>query len=213
MGDYIEDGLIARAAKLGTASLHEAAGRRGALPPWLKPLSPRMRAAGRAFPVRSPCGDNLWIHRALTQIEPGDVMVVDGGDGAGFGYWGEIMATAAMMRRVAALVITGGVRDSLRLIELGLPTFAAGIAIQGTIKNQAGDGAIGEPVRVGEIVVRAGDLIVGDADGVFCLPRADAPGVVTLAEERDAAEHHILRRLKAGESTLDIYNLGNKQAL
>ena len=203
----IDDAVLARARATGTASLHEASGRRGALPHGLRAIDPAMRMAGRALPVRSPVGDNLWIHRAIAAAQPSDVLVVDAGDGPGFGYWGEIMASAALARGLAGLVITGGVRDVTRLVELGLPTFCTGTAIRGTVKAADGDGAVGEPVRIGEIVVRAGDLVAGDADGVVAFPAADAERVIAASEERDRAEVDILRRLAAGETTMQIYGL------
>jgi 4-hydroxy-4-methyl-2-oxoglutarate aldolase len=203
----IDDDLLARAAGIGTASLHEAGERAGALPATLRALHPSMHVSGRAFPVRSPVGDNLWLHRALAAAQPGDILVVDAGEGAGFGYWGEIMASAAIARGIAGIVITGGVRDSLRLIELGHPTFTTGTAIRGTVKVPDGDGAVGEPVRIGEVLVRLGDLIVGDADGVVAFPAHRAADVIAAAEQRDAAEQDILRRLAAGETTVEIYKL------
>jgi 4-hydroxy-4-methyl-2-oxoglutarate aldolase len=209
----IPDVLLGRAARIGTASLHEAGGRHGALPETLRPLHPSFHAAGRAFPVRSPVGDNLWIHHAIAAAQPGDMLVVDAGGGADFGYWGEIMASAALARGLAGLVITGGVRDSLRLVELGLPTFTTGTAIRGTIKALHGDGSLGAPVRIGEVIVRRGDLIVGDADGVVCFPADRAGDVVEAAEGRDAAEKDILRRIAAGETTLEIYKLASPLGL
>ena len=192
---------------VSTATLHEAAGRRGALPSVIKPIDPQMRVTGPAYPVRCPPGDNLWIHRALVEARPGDVLVVECGTGDEFGYWGEIMATAAIVQGLAGLVITGGVRDSLALIELGLPTFAGRICIQGTGKDPKGDGAIGEPVRIGSVTVRQGDLVVGDADGVLVLSPEDAAWVVPAGRERDAKEAAILERIRAGEPTLEVYNL------
>ena len=198
--------LLDRASVLSAASLHEASGRLGALPANLRPLTPLMRVVGRALPVRSPAGDNLWLHHALIAAQPRDVLVVDTGAGLDFGYWGEIMATAAAVRGVAGLVIIGGVRDMLRLIEIGVPTFSVTITIQGTVKNLQGDGAVGEPVRIGEVMVRRGDLIFGDADGVVALNPALAAAAVARAEQRDADEIHILERIRAGASTLDIYD-------
>jgi 4-hydroxy-4-methyl-2-oxoglutarate aldolase len=201
------DALIIAAAQLSSASLHEAARKAGALPAVLKPLDPAMRLCGRALPVRCPAGDNLWIHRALAEARKGEVLVVDTGAGVDFGYWGEIMATAAMARGLAGLVITGGVRDSLRLIELGLPTFSAGVSIRGTAKDPNGAGAVGEPVRIGEVVVRRGDLVFGDADGVVVLdPKATALAV-PAALQRDADEVAILEQVRAGALTLDVYKL------
>jgi 4-hydroxy-4-methyl-2-oxoglutarate aldolase len=191
----------------GTASIHEAAGRIGALPSALKPISAAMMLAGPALPVRCPPGDNLWIHRALIEAKPGDILVVDCGEGGEFGYWGEIMATSAVARGVAGLVITGGVRDSLALIALGLPTFSGRVCIQGTVKDPAGDGAVGEPVRIGNVTVRRGDFVAGDADGVLVLSPETAGRAVPAARERDRKEAEILERARAGELTLEIYNL------
>jgi 4-hydroxy-4-methyl-2-oxoglutarate aldolase len=201
----MHDAAFSMARGLSAASLHEAAGRIGALPATIMPIAPAMTLCGPAFPVRCPAGDNLWIHRALSEAAPGEVLVVDCGTGAGFGYWGEIMATAAIRRGLAGLVITGGVRDSLALIALGLPTFSGAITIQGTGKNPDGDGALGDPVRIGDVTVRRGDLVVGDADGLVVLSPAVAAGAVPAARARDTAEAGILERIRAGASTLDVY--------
>ncbi|HET6970087.1 MAG TPA: RraA family protein [Phenylobacterium sp.] len=203
----VGDDLVAAAAGLSSASLHEAARKAGALPAALKPIDPAMRLCGRALPVRCPAGDNLWIHRALADAQPGEVLVVEAGAGVDFGYWGEIMATAAIARGLAGLVIAGGVRDSLRLIELGLPTFSAGISIRGTAKDPKGAGAVGEPVRIGEVVVRRGDLVFGDADGVVVLDPETAAAAVPAAAQRDADEVAILEQVRAGALTLDVYKL------
>ena len=206
--DPISDDLLRRASQLSSATLHEAAGRRGALPAVLRPLALSMHMAGRAFPVRCPTGDNLWIHHALVAAEEGDVLVIDAGPGgAAFGYWGEVMANAAIARGLAGIVITGGVRDSLRLVELGLPTFSASVTIAGTGKDKTGDGSITDPVRIGEIIVRRGDLILGDADGVVALSPDASREAIPLSEARDAAEVSIIERIRAGATTLDVYTL------
>lgn len=190
-----------------SASLHEAAGRIGALPSHIKPVSTAMRMYGPALPVRCPPGDNLLIHRALEHALPGEILVVDCGPGDEFGYWGEIMATAAITRGVAGLVITGGVRDCHDLIALGLPTFAGRVCIQGTVKDPKGDGAVGEPVRIGATMIRKGDLVVGDRDGVLVLSPEVAAWAVPSARDRDAKEKIIIAQIKAGASTLEVYNL------
>jgi 4-hydroxy-4-methyl-2-oxoglutarate aldolase len=199
--------LLQVAATLSTASLHEAAGKQGALPAGLKPLVPAMRLCGRALPVRCPAGDNLWIHRALAQNAAGEVLVVDCGAGLDFGYWGEVMATAGIARGLGGLVITGGVRDSAALINLGLPTYSATISIRGTTKNPRGDGAVGEPVRIGEVIIRRGDLVVGDTDGVCVLTPEAAQTAIPAAQRRDADEIMILEQVREGALTLDVYKL------
>jgi len=201
-------GTVPVSAGLSSASVHEAAGRIGALPSVIKPLAAGMHLAAPAFPVRTPPGDNLWLHRAVYAAQPGQVLVVDTGGGLEYGYWGEILAEAALARGLAGLVIHGGVRDGQRLRELGWPVFAERVCIRGTGKDPDGDGALGEPVVLGEVSVAPGDLIVGDADGVACIPAAAAAAAVSDAERRDSAEATILRRLRAGETTLSIYGLG-----
>lgn len=203
----LDDERLQQARLLSTATLHEAYDQRGALPSSIRPIKRQMNFAGRALPVRCPLGDNLWIHKALVEAQPDDVLVVDAGDGREYGYWGEVMATMGLSRGIAGLVITGGVRDTMRLIELGLPTFSAGIAILGTAKNPMRDGAVGEPVRIGETVIRRGDLVVGDADGIFVCAVQDAAHVLDLAEERDRTEVEIIAQLRSGATTMQIYGL------
>ncbi len=199
--------VVARAAALSSASLHEAAGKVGALPSSLRPIDMRRPLCGRAFPVSCPAGDNLFLHHAIYAAEPGDVLVVHTQGGREFGYWGEIMARAAQVRGLAGLVITGGVRDSQRMVEMGFPVFSETLCIRGTGKNPMGPGRVGEPVRIGDVDVRPGDLVFGDADGLVILPADQADAACALAEQRDAAETDILRRLETGETTLSIYHL------
>lgn len=193
--------------ELSSATVHETAGRIGALPSAIKPLSPDMHLEARAFPVRVPPGDNLWLHRAVYAASRGEVLVVDTGGGFEYGYWGEILAEAAIARGLAGLVINGGVRDSRRLIELGWPVFAERLCIRGTAKNPHGDGELGEPVRLGDVTIGLGDLIVADADGVVCIPAASADDTRSGSVERERTEAGIIQRLRGGETTLAIYGL------
>ncbi|MEU6371587.1 RraA family protein [Streptomyces sp. NPDC046909] len=193
------------AATLSSATLHEAAGRIGALPSAIGPAFTGARVVGPAFPVASPPGDNLWIHRAVYAAEPGDVLVVDVGGGTEFGYWGEILSTAALAQDLAGLVINGRVRDRDALADLGLPVFSAGLCIRGTGKDFDATGSLGTPVRIGDVFVERGDLVVGDADGVVVIPKADAEAVRKAGAERDAKETELMRRIRAGERTLDLY--------
>jgi 4-hydroxy-4-methyl-2-oxoglutarate aldolase len=203
----LADALIARAATSSSATLHEAAKRIGALPAGIRPLAPEVRVCGRAFPVKSPPGDNLWLHHAIYAATAGDVLVVDPGPGLEFGYWGEVMAVAAQSRGIAGLVINGGVRDGLRMLELGFAVFTAGPAIRGTGKDVEGRGSLGDPITLGDVVIRQGDLVFGDFDGVVVLPQALAAAIVEAGAQRDAEEQDIFRRLRAGVTTMDVYHL------
>lgn len=193
--------------ELTSATVHEAAGRLGALPSVIKPLSPDMYVAAPAFPVRVPPGDNLWLHRAVYAASRGEVLVVDTGDGFEYGYWGEILTEAAMARGLAGLVIHGGVRDCRQLIELGWPVFAERLCVRGTAKDPLGAGELGEPVRLGDVTVGLGDLIVADADGVVCVPRGVSDDVGKRSAERERTEAEYIRRLRGGETTIALYGL------
>jgi 4-hydroxy-4-methyl-2-oxoglutarate aldolase len=200
--------LVAQAATLPTATLHEAAGKIGALPSAIKPVAPQFRFAGSALTVHSPGGDNLWLHRGLEVAKPGDVMVVFANGAHEHGYWGEIMTTMAKVRGLAGLVIDACVRDGVLLGEIGFPVFARGLCIQGTGKDFGAIGWVNHPVMIGNVVVHAGDLVVGDTDGVVAIPQARAVEVVLAAQKREADEAAILQRLETGETTMKIYGWG-----
>lgn len=199
---------LAEASRLGAATLHEAAGRIGALPSAIKPVAPEMRVAGPAFTVHVPAGDNLWIHRALYQAAPGDVLVVSTSGGIEWGYWGDILNEAAIARRLGGLVIDGGVRDSAGLTAMPFPVFSNGICLRGTIKGFEATAWIRQPIRIGEVVVRQGDLVIGDRDGVVVLPSASVEDALTGGANRERDEAQKIERIRAGERTIDIYNFG-----
>lgn len=207
MAETLSDADLARAAGLPSATVHEAAGRVGALPGRLGPVHPSMAVAGRAYPVSGPSGDNLWLHRAIVEAAPGDVLVASLGADPDYGYWGEVMAVAAQARGIAGLVIDGCVRDALQLSERGFPVFSTGLSIRGTAKDPIGYGTLGAPVRIGEVRVHRGDLVVGDADGVVVIPAARASEVLAASVAREEAEVAIFARLEAGEHTTTIYDL------
>jgi 4-hydroxy-4-methyl-2-oxoglutarate aldolase len=196
---------VAAARALPAATLHEAGGKIGALPSAIKPVAPSFRCCGPALTVHSPGGDNLWLHRALDIARPGDVLVVHVSGVYEHGYWGEIMTTMAKVRGLAGLVIDGCVRDGTLLEQIGFPVFARGLCIRGTGKDYGAIGWLNEPVLIGDVTVSAGDLVVGDGDGVVVVPRLRAPDVVEKSLRRERDEAAILARLQAGESTMRVY--------
>lgn len=204
----ISDEMLRRASALPTATLHEAFGKRGNLPSAIKPVSPDFRVFGRAVTVHGPGGDNVWLHRAIYEARPGDVLVVGTNSTYEHGYWGEIMSTAALERGLAGVVIDGGARDGKLLAEFGFPVFSRGLCIKGTGKDLDAVAWLNKPVMIGDVVVTAGDLVVGDEDGVVAIPQAEVTAVLERAERREDDEAKILERLRQGESTLAIYGWG-----
>jgi 4-hydroxy-4-methyl-2-oxoglutarate aldolase len=158
--------------------------------------------------VHSPGGDNLWLHRAIAEAQPCDVLVVYVSGAFDYGYWGEIMSTGAVSRGLGGLVIDGGVRDGALLEGVGLPVFARGLCVRGTGKDDGARGWLGAPLLLGDTIVRAGDLIIGDADGVVSVRAADIAQVIEASRQRDEREADIMQRLRAGETTLGVYKLG-----
>ena len=201
----VDPDVLQAAASLPTATLHEAAGKIGVLPSTIKPITSAAHISGPAFTVHCPGGDNLWLHRAIYAASPGDILVVSVSGVYDHGYWGEIMSTAAQQRGLGGLVIDGCVRDAVLLNEIKFPVFARGLCIRGTGKDFGARGWINAPTRFDELTVMAGDLIVGDGDGVVCIPRLMARQVVEASRARESAEAKILERLRAGETTLHIY--------
>src|SRR5258708_2871129 len=120
----------------------EAAGRIGAIPAAIRPMTPVHSVAGPAVTVFGPPGDNLWLHRSIYECKPGDVVVACVGGAYEWGYWGEVLTRAALECGIAGVVIDGCVRDVDRLAEIGLPVFARGSAIRGTSKHTDGAGMI-----------------------------------------------------------------------
>jgi 4-hydroxy-4-methyl-2-oxoglutarate aldolase len=190
--------------RLGSATVYEASGGEGALDPAIAPVWRGARVCGPALPVACGYGDNLAIHRALEHVPPGVVLVVNA-QGHLAGYWGEVLAVAAQARGVAGLVIDGGVRDTEALERLGFPVFARGRSIRGTVKHEPG--RIGEPVVVGGVWVQAGDIVLGDADGVALIRAERLQEVLEASRARAAREERIMERLRAGELTLDLLGL------
>lgn len=108
----VVDGFTVKdVAQFGSATLHEAAGRIGALPAAIRAMTPSSACAGPAVTVACPPADNLWLHRAVYRCDPGAVLLADVTGAYEWGYWGEVLSCAAAERRIAGVVINGCVRD------------------------------------------------------------------------------------------------------
>ena len=206
MSEKISEENLNAASRISAATMHEAAGKIGALPSYLEPISSGMKICGRAYPVKGPSGCNLWLHRAIAEADPGDVLIADIGDDKEFGYWGYIMGTGSMAKGIAGLVIDGCVRDQIELEEMGFPVFAAGLCIRGTDKKFEEPGSLGKPINIGGIEINRGDLVLGDNDGIVIIPATQVGDSINKSAERENKEETTKRRLRGGETTMEIYN-------
>jgi 4-hydroxy-4-methyl-2-oxoglutarate aldolase len=182
-----------------TGTLCETGAR--ALAPGLRPVWPSGRIVGRALTVELPAGQNLMFHRAVARAEPGDVIVARCGD-ALHGYWGEVLAVAALAAGVAGLVIDGSVRDVEAIREVGFPVFAAGTALPGTGKRP--DGSVNAPLELRGARVEPGDIVVADESGVVVMSPDAVDGVLERAALRTETERGVIARLRLGETTLAL---------
>ena len=195
------DGLAA----LGTATVHEAIGRRGFVGPQLRPIQHGTRLAGTAVTVSSHPGDNLMIHAAVEVCQEGDVLVVASTAPSTHGVFGELLASSLRARGVRALVTDAGVRDTAELREMDFAVWSQHISCQGTVKASAG--SVNVPVVLGQVVVNPGDVVCGDDDGVVVVAREEAAWALERSRERAAREDGTRVRLAAGELGVDIYGL------
>lgn len=197
---------LARLAQLGAATVYEANGQKHALDAGLKPLDPTSSIAGRAVTLDLAPADNWYVHIALLECQPGDVLVVDAKGYLEAGPWGDVLTALAQERGVAGLVIDGAVRDSQDIIASGFPVFARGLSIKGTTKVVPGK--VNVPITVGGVVVEPGDVIVGDGDGLVRVPATEVQTALAASEARAAKEDRFVQQIRSnGATTLDLLGL------
>jgi 4-hydroxy-4-methyl-2-oxoglutarate aldolase len=197
--------LIKEFRELGSATVHEASGRRGAVDYNIRPIAKGIRICGPAFTVECHPKDNLMLHKALERAHPEDILVASVGGYYEGGYFGELMATSAMAKGLGGLAIDGCVRDSEEMIRMGFPIFCRGFSIRGTTKNVLG--LINHPILFGGAWVKPGDLILGDDDGMVVVNRDECKAVLEKSMQRKETEKKKAAQLQAGTSSVELNKL------
>lgn len=185
--------------KIGeSASINECMEVSGVLSHDFRPVWPGTRAVGTALTVRARAGDNLIIHKAITMLKPGDVLVItcDGFQESG-GMFGGIMSTVSQKLGARALIIDGSVRDTMLMKEIGFPVWSRGINVKRSTKLTGGQ--INVPIIIGGVLVNPGDLIFADNDAVVCVPKDKVAEVYEKAMAREAEEDARLKLMEQGE--------------
>lgn len=189
--------LARRFASLPVANVSDSMSRMTAGGARLRPYhDPKLRLAGPALTVRTRPGDNLLVHKAIDMAVPGDVIVVDAGGDLTNAIIGDIMTTLAKRNGIAGFVINGAIRDAEDIRASGIKVFAAGVTHRGPYKD--GPGEINVPVAIDGMVVEPGDLLIGDCDGILCVPYDGAEEILAAAEAKQQSEQKEFAQIDAG---------------
>jgi 4-hydroxy-4-methyl-2-oxoglutarate aldolase len=182
----------AELASLGSATVYEAGGQGGCVDADLVQVVPGSRVAGPARTVSCGQDDNLMVHAAMAQVQPGEVLVLSMPEPRPVALIGELLATQAKAHGAAAILVDASVRDIEELVELGLPIWARWVRVRGAGKDLVG--TIGDPVTVGGAMIRQGDIVVLDSDGAVVVEQDRVDEI--LDASRDRAERERVKRAK-----------------
>ncbi|MFJ4264371.1 RraA family protein [Paenarthrobacter nicotinovorans] len=186
---------FAELAQHPVALIGDAQQRMGLMSASIKQVTPGLQLAGTILPVLTREGDNLAIHRALDLAVPGDVLVINGNAETNRAVFGDLLGQICVAKGVAGVIIDGATRDVVELTSMGLPVFARGISPAGPWKN--GPGRVGAAVACGNIVCYPGDVVIGDADGLVVIPKAELSAVLQQTLLQDAGENRLRERIRA----------------
>jgi RraA family protein len=200
---------VAEWRKIPAAVASDELNRTATLDAGIRPVTRNGSFAGVAMTVRAAAGDNLALHHAVAQPGHGCVLMVDAGGYDRNAVWGGILQRAAEVAGFTAVVVDGCIRDSAEIAASKISCYARGIVPAGPHKGWGGE--INGEIQVGGAVVRPGDVVIGDEDGVTIIPFADRAEVLVRAQARVAMEKEMIQRIGRGEKTIDILKLRDGQ--
>jgi len=197
-------------ARLGTATVYEANGRTGLLDLDLEQLIPGTRAAGPARIAACAQDDNWAVHKVMSVLQPGEVLVLTMPEPAPVALVGDLLLTQAKVHGAVGVLVNAATRDVDEVKELGLPVWTRWRRVRGAAKAEPG--AVDVPVRVGEQLIRPGDIVIMDADGAVVVPLDEVPQALQAARARVQKEAATRERLQTGELSYDLHGLRAKEA-
>lgn len=197
---------IAELRKFTVCQLADALGPSYSVETSILPIASRFRICGPALTVECASGDNLTVHHALHLAQPGDVLLVGGSPDSDGALWGELMSISAQAKGLAGTIVDGPVRDPVEIRELGYPVFCRHFNPRRAAKETYGN--INIPIQVGTLLIRPGDLVLADANGIASIPSDRAQEAVAQASEVVRKENQVKDEIRLGRTIFDIFNLG-----
>jgi regulator of RNase E activity RraA len=188
-----------------TSHISDAMGRCRCIAPEIKPLKPGMRLAGHARTVQGPPGDNAAVHAAAALLGPAEVLMIDAGGFTEVAVWGGVLTSMARRRGVAGVVLDGATRDSDEVVDSGFALFCRAITPRSGSKLSVG--TIDGPISVGGVIVRSGDLVVGDDDGVVVVPYQEIRATLDKVKAAVERERQISAEIDRGRTSAEILGI------
>lgn len=187
-----EPALVEAFRELPVANIDDCMNRTAAVDGAIRPVN-KAKLLGPAFTVKVPEGDNLMFHKAMDMAKPGDVIVIDAGGDPKRAIFGALMINYCKSRGLAGVIVDGAIRDYEELSQMDFPVYARAVTPNGPYKN--GPGEIGTVISFGGKVVRPGDIIAGDADGIVVIAPEDAEELAQKAQKVLNMENGILEKI------------------
>ena len=199
----VDAALVEKFRPLPVANISDCMHRLTAGGARLRPLHAGGVLCGPAVTVKTRPGDNLMAHMALNLAVEGDVIVVDGGGDLTNSIIGERMLAYCVAKKFAGMIVNGAVRDLGWIKAQGFPVYAAGVSHRGPYKD--GPGEINVPLAIDGMVIEPGDLVIGDDDGLLCIPYAQAGAVYELALAKFRSESETFAAIGKTDNNMDVY--------
>jgi 4-hydroxy-4-methyl-2-oxoglutarate aldolase len=208
-----------RLEKLSTTNLSDAldqVGVRGAVI-GIRPLFGMPKVIGRAVTIKITAAGMMKSKRhlgvdAIASAEPGDVIAIDNRGDLYNNCWGEILACAAQVKGVSGVFVDGAARDVDVCQEIGFPVFARGV-VPITARGRIMQEDFNCPIRLGDVQVRPGDIVVGDINGIVVIPPEKMDEVISSAERILEKEEQMRADILAGMDILEIDNKYNYEQM
>ena len=176
----------------------------------IRALTPARKICGRVFTAMAETVEEIPAEpyklemAAIDQMQSGDVLVVDAGHDKTSAFWGELLSTACKAKGVRGTVMSGCTRDLWALNQMDFPVFGIG-AMPADSKGRVDVTAIGLPIALDGVMIKTGDYILGDLDGVVVIPSECADEAIALAQEKVAGENTVRDELAAGVPVSEVF--------